>query len=121
MKALEAAEVAKADAELTAKAEEALPNFDVATAKELVKSFEANEEIMGVLKAADTAFGASMEEVGKSDVDGEFTTAADKLDALVKSHMDTNSMKKSDYAKAYAAVAKTDEGKALITKSYKGE
>ena len=121
LKALEAAEVAKADAELTAKAEEALPNFDVATAKELVKSFEANEEIMGVLKAADTAFGASMEEVGKSDVDGEFTTAADKLDALVKSHMDTNSMKKSDYAKAYAAVAKTDEGKALITKSYKGE
>ena len=121
LKALEAAEVAKADAELTAKAEEALPNFDVATAKELVKSFEANEEIMGVLKAADTAFGASMEEVGKSDVDGEFTTAADKLDALVKSHMDTNSMKKSDYAKAYAAVAKNDEGKALITKSYKGE
>lgn len=121
LKALEAAEVAKADAELTAKAEAALPNFDVATAKELVKSFEANEEIMGVLKAADTAFGASMEEVGKSDVDGEFTTAADKLDALVKSHMDTNSMKKSDYAKAYAAVAKTDEGKALITKSYKGE
>lgn len=121
LKALEAAEVAKADAELTAKAEEALPNFDVSTAKELVKSFEANEEIMGVLKAADTAFGASMEEVGKSDVDGEFATAADKLDALVKSHMDTNSMKKSDYAKAYAAVAKTDEGKALITKSYKGE
>lgn len=121
LKALEAAEVAKADAELTAKAEAALPNFDVAAAKELVKSFEANEEIMGVLKAADTAFGASMEEVGKSDVDGEFTTAADKLDALVKSHMDTNSMKKSDYAKAYAAVAKTDEGKALITKSYKGE
>jgi hypothetical protein len=30
-------------------------------------------------------------------------------------------MKKSDYAKAYAAVAKTDAGKDLITKSYKGE
>lgn len=121
LKALEAAEIAKADAELTTKAEAALPNFDVATAKELVKSFEANEEIMGVLKAADIAFGATMEEVGKSDVDGEFTTAADKLDALVKSYLDTNTLKKSDYAKAYAAVAKTDEGKALITKSYKGE
>ena len=121
LKALEAAEIAKADAELTAKAEEALPNFDAATAKELVKSFETNEEVMGVLKAADKAFGTSMEEVGKADVDGNFTTATDKLDALVKSFMDTNSMKKSDYAKAYAAVAKTDEGKALITKSYTGE
>jgi hypothetical protein len=35
--------------------------------------------------------------------------------------MDQNKMKKGDYAKAYAAVAKTDEGKALINKSYKGE
>jgi hypothetical protein len=121
LKALEEAEFAKADLELTTKAEEALPNFDVATAKELVKSFETNEEVMGVLKAADKAFGASMEEVGKADVDGEFTTAADKLDALVKSFMDTNELKKSDYAKAYAAVAKTEEGKSLINKSYKGE
>lgn len=121
LKALEEAEFAKADLELTEKAQGALPNFDVATAKELVKSFETNEEVMGVLKAADKAFGTSMEEVGKADVDGEFTTAADKLDALVKSYLDTNELKKSDYAKAYAAVAKTDEGKALITKSYKGE
>ena len=29
-----------------------------------------------------------MEELGKSDADGEFATAADKLDALVKSYMD---------------------------------
>ena len=121
MKALEAAEIAKADAELKTKAEEALPNFDLDTAKELVKSFETNEGVMGVLKAADKAFGSSMEEVGKSDVDGNLATASDKLDALVKSYMDTNTMKKSDYAMAYAAVAKTDEGKALITKSYKGE
>ena len=65
--------------------------------------------------------GAAMQEFGKSDVDGEFATASDKLDALVKAHMETNNLKKSEYAKAYAAVAKTDEGKALITKSYKGE
>ena len=37
LKALEEAEFAKADLELTTKAEENLPNFDVATAKELVK------------------------------------------------------------------------------------
>jgi hypothetical protein len=121
LKALEAAEIAKADLELTKKAQDALPNFALTAAKELVKSFWANEEIMGALKAADKAFSASMEEVGKADVDGEFTTATDKLDALVKSFMDTNEMKKSEYARAYAAVAKTEEGKALINKTYKGE
>jgi hypothetical protein len=52
---------------------------------------------------------------------GEFANAADQLDAMVKSYMDENNMKKSEFAKAYAAVAKTDNGKALINKSYKGE
>jgi hypothetical protein len=128
LKALEAAEVAKkqheiekADIELTKRAGEALPHFAVDVAKSLLKSFSEEEAIMEALKAADAAFAAAMQEFGKSDVDGEFATAADKLDALVKSHMDTNQMKKSDYAKAYAAVAKTAEGKTLITKTYKGE
>jgi len=35
--------------------------------------------------------------------------------------MDENSLSKSQHATAYAAVAKTDEGKALINKLYKGE
>lgn len=128
LKALEAAEVAKkeheiekADLELTKKAEEVLPHFDVAVAKSLLKSFSEEEAIMEALKAADAAFAAAMEEFGKSDVDGEFATSADKLDALVKRYMDENQLKKSEYAKAYAAVAKTDEGKSLINKSYKGE
>jgi hypothetical protein len=128
LKALEAAEVAKkeheiekADIALTKKAEEVLPHFDVAVAKSLLKSFSEEEAIMEALKAADAAFAAAMEEFGKSDVDGEFATSADKLDALVKRYMDENQLKKSEYAKAYAAVAKTDEGKSLINKSYKGE
>jgi uncharacterized membrane-anchored protein YhcB (DUF1043 family) len=128
LKALEAAAVAKreheiekADLELTKKAEEVLPHFETGAAKSLLKSFSEDEEIMVMLKAADAAFEASMQEFGKSDVDGEFATSADKLDALVKSYMDENQLKKSEFAKAYAAVAKTDEGKALITKSYKGE
>ena len=121
LKALEAAKLEKADIELTKRAGEALPHFDVNVAKSLVAKFENDEAIMAALKAADKAFEAAMQEFGKSDVDGEFATAADKLDALVKSYMDTNQLKKSDYAKAYAAVAKTDEGKALINKSYKGE
>lgn len=121
LKALEEAEFAKADAELTKRATEALPHFAQDVAKSLVAEFGENEGIMETLKAADKVFAENMEEVGKSDADGEFATAADKIESLVKSYMDENNMSKGDYAKAYAAVAKTDEGKALINKSYKGE
>jgi len=128
LKALEAADVAKreheiekADIELTKRAGDTLPHFATDVAKSLVAKFYEDEAIMEALKAADAAFEASMQEFGKSDVDGEFATSADKLDALVKSYMDDNQLKKSDYHKAYAAVAKTDEGKTLINKSYKGE
>ena len=121
LKALEEAELAKADAELTKRATEALPHFAEDVAKSLVGEFGEVEAVMEALKAADATFAESMEEVGKSDADGEFATATDKMESLVKSYMDENKMKKGDYAKAYAAVAKTDEGKALINKSYKGE
>ena len=121
LKALEAASLEKADIELTKRAGEALPHFATDVAKSLVAKFYEDEAIMEALKAADAAFEASMQEFGKSDVDGEFATSADKLDSLVKSYMDENQLKKSEYAKAYAAVAKTESGKSLINKSYKGE
>ena len=121
LKALEEAAFVKADAELTKSAGAILPHFAEGAAKTLLKSFSEDEAIMEMLKAADAAFEASMQEFGKSDVDGEFATSADKLDTLVKSYMDDNQLKKSEFAKAYAAVAKTDAGKALINKSYKGE
>ena len=121
LKALEAAAVEKADLELTKRAGESLTHFATDVAKSLVAKFSEDEAIMEALKAADAAFEASMQEFGKSDVDGEFATSADKLDALVKSYMDDNQLKKSEFAKAYAAVAKTDAGKTLINKSYKGE
>ena len=121
LKALEAAAVEKADIELAKRAGEVLPHFDISVAKSLVAKFSEDEAIMEALKAADAAFDAAMQEFGKSDVDGEFATSADKLDALVKSYMDENKLKKSEFAKAYAIVAKTDAGKALINKSYKGE
>ena len=128
LKALEAAsaakrehEIEKADIELTKRAGETLPHFAANVAKSLVAKFYEDAAIMEALKAADAAFEAAMQEFGKSDVDGEFATSADKLDALVKSYMDDNQLKKSEFAKAYAAVAKTDMGKTLINKSYKGE
>jgi len=76
---------------------------------------------MKALKAADAVFEGTMKELGKSDKDGDFTTPEAKLDDLVKQYLETNKLQKSDYAKAYAAVAKTDDGKSLINKSYKGE
>jgi hypothetical protein len=121
LKALEEAELAKADAELTKRATDALPHFAEDVAKSLVAEFGEVEAVMEALKAADATFAESMEEVGKSDADGEFATATDKMESLVKTYMEENKMKKGEYAKAYAAVAKTDEGKALINKSYKGE
>jgi hypothetical protein len=128
LRALEDAEVAKkqheiekADVELTKRAEQALPHFDVAVAKSLLKSFAEEEAIMAALKAADAAFAAAMDEFGKSGANGTFATAKDQMDALVKSYMDEHNMKKSEFPKAYAAVAKTDLGKSLINKSYKGE
>ena len=121
LKALEEAAFVKVDAELTKSAGAILPHFAEGAAKTLLKSFSEDEAIMEMLKAADAAFAASMQEFGKSDVDGEFASSTDKLDSLVKSFMDENQLKKSEFAKAYAAVAKTEAGKALINKSYKGE
>lgn len=120
LKALEAAAIEKADIELTKRATEALPHFELKAAKGLLK-FDLDDGIMAILMAADKLFEETMTEVGKSDADGEFASANDKMDALVKNYMEEHQMKKSQYAVAYAAVAKTDEGKALIAKSYKGE
>lgn len=120
LKALEAAAIEKADIELTKRATETLPHFELKAAKGLLK-FDLDDEIMAILMAADKLFEETMTEVGKSDADGEFASANDKMDALVKNYMEEHQMKKSQYAVAYAAVAKTDEGKALIAKSYKGE
>jgi len=120
LKALEALSIEKADIELTKRAEATLPHFDTKVAKELLK-FDLGDEVMAALKAADKLFEGTMSEFGKSDVDGNFASANDKIDALVKNYMEEHKLKKSEYAIAYAAVAKTDEGKALIAKSYKGE
>ena len=102
-------------------AQTSLSEDEIQSKIEEAEKFAEEEKIMEALKACDASIGASMEEFGKSDVDGEFASSSDKLDSLVKSYMDDNQLKKSEYAKAYAAVAKTDEGKSLINKSYKGE
>lgn len=124
LKALETAEIEKADMALTKRAQETLPHFSVDAAKGLlsaVSKMDEAEMLIEALIAADKAFSDKMEEFGKSDVDGEFSSASDKVEHMVKSHMEEHGLTKKDYAKAYAAVAKTEEGKSLIAKAYKGD
>jgi hypothetical protein len=119
LKALEEAEVAKADAVLTKAAEEKLPHFDLAVAKGLmsaVAKMSNADALMTALEAADKAFEDKMTELGKSATDGEFTSPKDKVEHLVKEYQKSHNV---SYHTAYAEVVKTAEGKALITKTYK--
>ena len=121
LKALEEAAIEKRMVELRKQADEILPNFDNEIAASLLAHVAKDDAIVEALKSADAALGASMSEIGEASVEADMLSSSDKLDALVKSYMDENNLAKKDHAKAYAAVAKTDEGKALITKLYKGE
>ena len=121
LKALEEAAIEKRMVELRKQADEILPNFDNEIAASLLAHVAKDDAIVEALKAADAAMGASMSEIGEASVEADMASSSDKLDALVKSYMDENNLAKKDHAKAYAAVAKTDEGKALINKLYKGE
>jgi hypothetical protein len=121
LKALEEAAIEKRMVELRKQAEEILPNFDNEIAASLLAHVAKDDAIVEALKAADAAMGASMSEIGEASVEADMLSSSDKLDALVKSYMDENNLAKKDHAIAYAAVAKTDEGKALINKLYKGE
>jgi len=121
LKALEEAAIEKRMVELRKQADEILPNFDNEIAASLLAHVAKDDAIVEALKAADAAMGASMSEIGEASVEADMLSSSDKLDALVKSYMDENNLAKKDHAKAYAAVAKTDEGKALINKLYKGE
>ena len=121
LKALEEVELEKRQIALRKQAEEILPNFDVEIAASLLAHVAKDDAIVEALKSADAAIGASMQEIGEAAVEADLLSANDKLDALVKSHMDENGIAKKDHAIAYAAVAKTDEGKSLIKELYKGE
>lgn len=119
LKKLEEAERKEADAILSKKAEETLPNFNAEVAKSLITAVSKMDEaemLMEALMAADKAFEDKMEEFGKAEINGDMADAEDKMDSLVKSYQKEHSV---SYAKAYAAVTKTDEGKALVKEIYK--
>ena len=117
LEALQKADQERQAVELRKRADEELPNFAQEAAMELLKA-DLSEEALVALKAADAALKSLTVEKGEAGEQQEFAKASDKLDELVKNYMEEHKLSKSQYAKAYAEVAKTDEGKALINKSY---
>jgi len=120
--ALETAFADKLDATLTEQANRDLPNFAMDDAKALLKLVGSDETTLTALKSADAALGKLMEETGSTDVDGQMTSAQDKLDALITTEIADSGLtgnKAVARAKAMTNVLKTSEGKALEAQARK--
>ena len=106
---------------LRKRAEEVLPNFK-GTADErgrLLKSVGTDEELLALLRAVDAACAGIYQEVGKTDAENDMKTAAEKLKDLTKTYQSEKSEK--SFEKAYAAVVKTAQGRALVLETYKNQ
>jgi hypothetical protein len=104
---------------LRKRADEVLPNFK-GTADErgkLLKSIGQDEELLALLRSADAAFAGIYEEVGKTDAANDLKSPTEKLNDIVKAYQDEK--KEKDFHKAYAAVIKTAQGRALVLETYK--
>lgn len=108
LKALEAADFAKRDAELTKMADEKLPHFEQSVAKELLK-FDLDDKVLAALMAADAAFEAAMTEAGDTTTKSDLKSAEETLNEMAKAAKPEH----GTFEKAYAAILDTDEGKAL--------
>jgi hypothetical protein len=118
LKKLEEVEKAKEAEDLRKRANDTIPNFK-GTADQrgkLMKAVGFDQELLSMLIAANTLFGDTYKEVGKSDADSDQKEASEILDEMVKSHQKTHAV---DFYKAYEAVTKTAEGKALLLQTYK--
>jgi len=101
------------------RADEVLPNFK-GTADErgkLLKSVGDDAELLTLLRAADAAFAGIYKEVGKTDAENDLKTPTEKLNDMVKTYQEEK--KEKDFHKAYAAVIKTAQGRALVLETYK--
>ena len=121
LKKLEEMQKAVETEALRKRAEEVLPNFK-GTADErgkLLKSVGEDEGLLTLLKAADAAFAGVYQEVGKTDAANDLKTATEKLNDLVVGYQEDK--KEKDFHKAYAAVIKTAQGRALVLETYKNQ
>ena len=121
LKRLEEAEAAEVNAAIAKRCSEALPNVAEANARVLLKAHDGltedeAKEFEAFMLAMDSLFKGLTEEVGKSAAQGDMEDPNDKLNALAKAHAAEN---ETTFAKAYAAVVKTDAGKALTKAIYK--
>lgn len=114
LKQLKADAEKQADADLTARASAELPNFAEGVAKDLLKA-DLSEETLKALKAADSVFSKSMEEVGDSEAEGNLEDPKTAMDAKIAEIAKEKNMSPE---KAYAEFAKTSEGKKMIQSAY---
>lgn len=118
LKRLEEAEVEKREADV-AKRMEQFPNLKPEFAKSVVEvEFDKDEDLLEFLLAMDALFGKAMEENGENKTDAEMVSAEEKLNKMAK---DRASEKSVSFAKAYAEVLDTTEGKALYKELIKKE
>lgn len=120
LKRLEEAEIEKAEAAISKRCKEQMPNISEDHARVLLKAHDdlAEEEakkFAEFMQALDNLFDEMTDEVGKSAAEGDMEDPNDKLNALAKAYASEHDI---TFAKAYAAVVKTDAGKALIKKAY---
>jgi len=82
-----------------------------------LKSVGDDAELLTLLRAADAAFAGIYKEVGKTDAENDLKTPTEKLNDMVKNYQEEK--KEKDFHKAYAAVIKTAQGRALVLETYK--
>lgn len=113
LKKLEELEKAKEAEELRKRADEVLPNFKGTPDQrgKLLKSVGEDEALLEILRAADALFAGLFDEVGKTDAKNDLKTPTEKFEDMVKAKQAET---KESYHKAYAAISKTAEGRALL-------
>lgn len=120
LKKLEEAEIEKAENAIQKRCKETLPNISEDHARVLLKAHddlveEEAKKFAEFMQALDNLFDEMTEEVGKSAAQGDMEDPNEKLNALAKAYEAEHN---TTFAKAYAAIVKTDEGKALVKKAY---
>lgn len=106
----------KAQNELQAAATKTFPNLKADIALNLYQAFKDSPEMITTLSSLNAAVGSMLEEKGDKTPGTQLMSAEDKMNTLVKAHMEATGENKY---KAYAAVSATPEGAKLLQDIYK--
>lgn len=108
----------KAEQELKASATAMFPNLREEVSTKLYAAFAKDEDMVKTLASLNTAVGSMLAESGDTTPGAESLTAQEKLDKMVAERIAATNENKYT---AYAKVAETKEGKALISELYEKE